>query len=239
PNHLHNNAATTTFNTLDSSSSCHVTTSDGGGGAAGEIGDLFTEEEATEVVESVRAEVRASGLRDTRDQCWRFFLERVRARLRLVLCFSPVGAALRVRARRFPALVGCAAVDVFRAWPHEALVSVSARFVAQIGELRADGDDDAVRPKVVANVAAFMAHAHETVGEAGVGYRRNERRQNYTTPKSFLEQIDLYRHLIGRTSRELRAKMERLENGLAKLHSTSEQASPPHRDGAGAFYSIT
>jgi len=48
-------------------------------------------------------------------------------------------------------------------------------------------------------------------------------RHNYTTPKSFLEQIDLYKHLIHDTSDELTKKMERLENGLLKLQSTSEQ----------------
>ena len=48
-------------------------------------------------------------------------------------------------------------------------------------------------------------------------------RYNYTTPKSFLEQIDLYKHLIGHTNNELTKKMERLENGLLKLQNTSEQ----------------
>lgn len=31
----------------------------------------------------------------------------------------------RVRARRFPALVNCASIDVFNPWPREALVSVA------------------------------------------------------------------------------------------------------------------
>uniref|UniRef100_A0A8C5JB81 Dynein heavy chain coiled coil stalk domain-containing protein n=1 Tax=Junco hyemalis TaxID=40217 RepID=A0A8C5JB81_JUNHY len=50
------------------------------------------------------------------------------------------------------------------------------------------------------------------------------RRYNYTTPKSFLEQIKLYQSLLLSKDRELKAKMERLENGLEKLKSTSAQA---------------
>ena len=48
-------------------------------------------------------------------------------------------------------------------------------------------------------------------------------RYNYTTPKSFLEQIDLYKHLVAYTNTELTKKMDRLENGLLKLQNTSEQ----------------
>lgn len=50
----------------------------------------------------------------------------------MVFCFSPVGATLRVRARRFPAIVTCSAIDWFHAWPQEALVSVSRSFMEEV-----------------------------------------------------------------------------------------------------------
>ena len=49
----------------------------------------------------------------------------------VVLCFSPVGATLRVRSRRFPAVTNCTSIDWFHEWPEEALMSVSARFLAE------------------------------------------------------------------------------------------------------------
>ena len=49
----------------------------------------------------------------------------------IILCFSPVGHTLRSRARKFPALVNCTAVDWFHAWPQEALVTVSRRFIEE------------------------------------------------------------------------------------------------------------
>lgn len=51
----------------------------------------------------------------------------------------------------------------------------------------------------------------------------NEKRYNYTTPKSFLEQITLYQNLLAKKNQELQAKIVRLENGLEKLKSTAQQ----------------
>ena len=49
-----------------------------------------------------------------------------------MLCFSPVGSTLRVRSRKFPAIVNCTSIDWFHEWPEEALVSVSSRFLSDI-----------------------------------------------------------------------------------------------------------
>lgn len=43
-----------------------------------------------------------------------------------------MGSALRVRARRFPALVQCTTIDWFHPWTSEALQSVSYRFTQEI-----------------------------------------------------------------------------------------------------------
>lgn len=68
-----------------------------------------------------------------------------------------------------------------------------------------------------------MAHAHTTVNTASRQYLASERRYNYTTPKSFLEQISLYTKLLKAKAKQLRGRIERLENGLAKLRSTAVQ----------------
>ena len=68
-----------------------------------------------------------------------------------------------------------------------------------------------------------MAYVHTSVNHTSKEYLSNERRYNYTTPKSFLEQINLYRSLLGQKSKLLTNNMERLENGLQKLNSTSAQ----------------
>uniref|UniRef100_A0AAV2JYC3 AAA+ ATPase domain-containing protein n=1 Tax=Knipowitschia caucasica TaxID=637954 RepID=A0AAV2JYC3_KNICA len=182
--------------------------------ASGEIPELFADDELENIISSVRPEVRSSGALDSRENCWRFFIERVRRQLKVALCFSPVGSKLRLRARKFPAVVNCTAIDWFHEWPQEALESVSLRFLQDL---------DTIQPAVKESVSKFMAFVHTSVNQTSKQYLASERRYNYTTPKSFLEQIKLYRSLLGQKSCELRAKMERLENGLEKLNSTSAQ----------------
>uniref|UniRef100_A0A8C4HJQ5 Dynein, axonemal, heavy polypeptide 9 like n=1 Tax=Dicentrarchus labrax TaxID=13489 RepID=A0A8C4HJQ5_DICLA len=97
--------------------------------ASGDIPDLFSDEEVDMIVTSIRMELRGLGLIDTRDNCWSFFIERIRRQLKVVLCFSPVGFTLRTRARKFPALVNCTAINWFHSWPQHALQSVSELLV--------------------------------------------------------------------------------------------------------------
>uniref|UniRef100_A0A672V7V5 Dynein axonemal heavy chain 17 n=1 Tax=Strigops habroptila TaxID=2489341 RepID=A0A672V7V5_STRHB len=182
--------------------------------ASGEIPDLFPDDEVENIINSVRHEVKGRGLVDSRETCWKFFIERVRRQLKVALCFSPVGSRLRVRSRRFPAIVSCVAIDWFQEWPREALESVSLRFLRET---------EAVEDSVKGSISKFMAYVHTSVNEVSQLYLSNERRYNYTTPKSFLEQIKLYQNLLLKKGKDLKAKMERLENGLEKLKSTSAQ----------------
>ncbi|ETE67846.1 Dynein heavy chain 9, axonemal, partial [Ophiophagus hannah] len=176
--------------------------------ASGEIPDLFPDEEVENIISNMRNEVKTHGLMDTREACWKFFIDRV------ALCFSPVGNKLRVRSRKFPAIVNCTVIDWFHEWPQEALESVSLRFLQ---------GTEGIEPPVKESISKFMAYVHASVNEMSYSYLTNERRYNYTTPKSFLEQIKLYQNLLLKKRKELTAKMERLENGLQKLSSTSAQ----------------
>ncbi|XP_068092066.1 dynein axonemal heavy chain 11 isoform X2 [Hyperolius riggenbachi] len=182
--------------------------------ASGEVPDLFSEEELETIVSGIRNEVRGLGLDDSKEGCWKFFLERVRLQLKVILCFSPVGSTLRVRSRKFPAIVNCTAIDWFHEWPQEALQSVSRRFIE---------DSEGIEPNVKESISQFMAFVHTSVNEMSIKYYQNEKRYNYTTPKSFLEQITLYKNLLDRKRKELSQKMEHLENGLQKLKTTASQ----------------
>ncbi|RXM27080.1 Dynein heavy chain 11, axonemal [Acipenser ruthenus] len=182
--------------------------------ASGDVPDLFSEEEVDCIIASIRMELRGLGLLDTRENCWQFFIDRIRRQLKVVLCFSPVGFTLRTRARKFPALVNCTAIDWFHAWPQAALESVSSTFIEEI---------DGLDPEVKASVSLFISYAHTSVNEVNVKYQQNEKHYNYTTPKSFLELLKLYKNLLGKKRKELTQKMERLENGLQKLQTTASQ----------------
>ncbi|XP_013068368.2 dynein beta chain, ciliary [Biomphalaria glabrata] len=182
--------------------------------ASGEIPDLFADDEVEEVISGVRNEVKGLGMEDSRENCWRFFIDRVRRVLKVVLCFSPVGSTLRVRSRKFPAVTNCTSIDWFHEWPEEALKSVSARFLEDV---------ELLQPEMRESISHFMSYVHKSVNEVSHQFLVNERRYNYTTPKSFLEQITLYQNLLIKKNSDLQASIVRLENGLEKLRSTASQ----------------
>lgn len=64
-----------------------------------------------------------------------------------------------------------------------------------------------------------MSHVHQSVNEMSEVYYQNEKRFNYTTPKTFLEQIALYSKLLNEKTKNLKMMIIRLENGLEKLAS--------------------
>jgi dynein heavy chain len=61
------------------------------------------------------------------------------------------------------------------------------------------------------------------VSEASQQYLQSFRRYNYTTPKSYLELIALYKLLLARKRAELQAAKERLQNGVEKIAQASAQ----------------
>lgn len=161
-------------------------------------------------------QVKAAGLLETKDNCWQYFINKVRSLIKIVLCFSPVGSTLRVRARRFPALVSCTSINWFYEWPKEALESVSLRFLSDLTELPA---------KLQKPVSLFMAHVHGSVNNISRKYLINDRRYNYTTPKSFLEQITLYMKLLVSKTSDVNYGIHRFQNGIKQLISCAGQVS--------------
>ncbi|XP_035888860.1 dynein heavy chain 9, axonemal isoform X2 [Phyllostomus discolor] len=182
--------------------------------ASGEVPDLYSDDEVENIINNMKNEVKSQGLVDNRENCWKFFIERVRRQLKVTLCFSPVGNKLRVRSRKFPAIVNCTTIDWFHKWPQQALESVSLRFLQ---------NTESIELTVKQSISKFMAFVHTSVNQTSQSYLNNEQRYNYTTSKSFLEFIRLYQSLLRRNGKELKSKMERLENGLLKLRSTSAQ----------------
>lgn len=182
--------------------------------ASGNIPGLFADDEVDNIIASMRNEAKQLGLIDTREVCWDLFIGNVRKYLKVVLCFSPVGNALRSRCRKFPAIVNCTMIDWFSEWPEEALTSVATRFISGF---------DLVPDQLKLPVTKFMSFAHMGVNAVSRKYLVNEKRYNYTTPKSFLALLTLYQEMLEKKSLELTKSMDRLDNGLTKLQATAGQ----------------
>lgn len=76
------------------------------------------------------------------------------------------------------------------------------------------------------SASLFMSFVHTSVNTISDVYLQNERRYNYTTPKSFLEQISLYSKLLMEKTFDLEAMILRLTDGLEKLKICSVQVAP-------------
>jgi dynein heavy chain, axonemal len=182
--------------------------------ASGNIPDLFAQDEIDEIVNALVPKVKGEGLNPDAPTCWEYFLKCVRNNLHVILCFSPVGEAFRTRAKRFPALVNCTVIDWFQPWPEEALFSVGKEFLASIPDL----GGDAVR----ARIEQFMPYSFQVVNNAAKRFQAAERRFVYTTPKSYLELLNLYKKLLGAKRKESASAIQRLSDGLDKLRETAE-----------------
>ena len=52
--------------------------------ASGEIPDLFADDEYENIINGVRNEVKGMGLEDSRENCWSFFIDKVRRTLKVI-----------------------------------------------------------------------------------------------------------------------------------------------------------
>ena len=176
--------------------------------SSGNIPDLYTRDEKESVINSVTNKAKSAGYSQEPAEVWKFFIKRIRQNLHMALCFSPMGGSLRTRARRFPALASCTVIDWFQPWPEQALYSVGKKIL---------GDTDLGIPEVVLAIEHFMPAAFIAVNKMCKKFETTEGRYIYTTPKSYLEMLNLYLSLLERKRSEADKAMTRLENGVEKL----------------------
>jgi dynein heavy chain len=185
---------------------------------SGIIPDLFTEDERKEQIGNITNIVKSTGNPDygVEDVCWSFYINRVRANVHLILCFSPVGQQFPTWCRRFPALANTTVIDWFHPWPQQALISVAQRFLE---------DANLGSSTMIDACAEFMSECHEGIGRQAEDYFRQEKRRCYTTPKSFLELIALYKTLLAQKRNDLDVAQRRLASGIDRIKEAAEQVA--------------
>lgn len=181
--------------------------------SSGEIADLFPDEDIDNIINAVRSAVKSEGIVDSKDNCWKFFINRVKKNLHMALCFSPVGDDFRNRAKKFPALVNNTVIDWFHPWPQDALYSVAKKFLEET-----DMPNDEVRESIV----KFMPFSFTVVNRYSDQIKAIERRFVYTTPKSFLELVKLFKSMLEKKMQRLDDEKTKFEIGVGKLKDTEE-----------------
>mmetsp|Transcript_47704 Transcript_47704/g.108527 ORF Transcript_47704/g.108527 Transcript_47704/m.108527 type:complete len:1551 (-) Transcript_47704:45-4697(-) len=125
---------------------------------------------------------------------------------------SPVGSALRVRMRMFPALVNCSTIDWFLPWPDEALLGVSTRQLEGM---------QGVAQEVKESVAQACCQVHQQVLLTAQTFEEKLRRKVYVTPKSYLDLISLYLEMITEKRDEKDVGLRRLQTGVDKIEEAN------------------
>ncbi|KAG8459256.1 hypothetical protein KFE25_014101 [Diacronema lutheri] len=176
---------------------------------AGEVPNLFANDEKAAICEAIRATARELGREGDSSvgTLYAFFIEQARKYLHVVLAMSPIGDAFRNRLRMFPSLVNCCTIDWFRAWPQDALDAVAHKFLEDV-EL--DGD---ARPGVIHMCKVF----HTGSMELAARFLASEKRNVYVTPTSYLELIQTFKSLLSAKRREVAQLRTRYDNGLKQL----------------------
>nr|XP_019939373.1 PREDICTED: dynein heavy chain 6, axonemal [Paralichthys olivaceus] len=181
---------------------------------SGEVPNLFEKDELEQVLAATRPKAKNAGINEeNRDEVFQYFISRVREKLHIVLCMSPVGDAFRSRCRMFPSLVNCCTIDWFVQWPREALLSVSQAFFQNV---------DFGSEELKQSFSAMCVEIHVSVTDMAERFYSELRRRYYTTPTSYLELINLYLGMLNEKREQIVLARDRVKNGLTKLLQTNE-----------------
>lgn len=180
----------------------------------GDISGLYADDALDSIMSAMRVEAKAQGLGDSKKVCWDLFLKNVAANFKIIMCFSPIGSKLKLRLQRYPGILSRAKMDWFHEWPMTALKTVAHGLLSSSEHLP---------EHLVASTADFMGFAHVSIGQTAKDLFRDEHRHVYTTPKSFLSYVQLYKKMLEVRKAMVASNMERLSKGLQKLQITGEQ----------------
>lgn len=184
--------------------------------SSGEVAELFNAEDEDDIINNVRPACKGDGFGDQNEAVMKYFMDRVRKNLHMALCFSPVGEAFRNRAKKFPAIVNSTVIDWFYPWPRDALLSVAAKFLADV---------EMDSPEIREGIVQFMPYSYEVVNEKSTEILLKERRYVYTTPKSFLELIALFKKMFATIYGKTSDDKDKYDSGVTKLTETAENVS--------------
>eukprot|EP00116_Pleurobrachia_bachei_P000103 sb/3460365/ len=181
----------------------------------GEVPNLFAPDEKQEIIEGVRvvAQQEDKSKEYSPMALFAMFVNRCRENLHIILAFSPIGEAFRVRLRQYPSFINCCTIDWFTAWPQDALEMVAFKFLESIE----------MGPGILDGVVQSCQNFHESVRMLSERFFKELFRHNYVTPTSYLELIGSFKNLIKKKQDEIMKNKTRYEIGLEKLQFASEQ----------------
>ncbi|XP_063362018.1 dynein axonemal heavy chain 3 [Cydia amplana] len=184
----------------------------------GDIPNLYGMDEKVEILDKMQSAVRESGrkMETTPLAMFGFYVERVKANLRIVMAMSPIGDSFRNRLRMFPSLINCCTIDWFTAWPPEALERVAQMFISK---MQGVGED------LCTACVEICQLFHMSVVQLSDRFYSEQKRKVYVTPTSYLELIKAFQNLYAMKVDQITRARIRYETGLEQLDFAAGQVA--------------
>lgn len=206
--------------------------------ASGEVPGLFEGDDYTSLMHALRETVSKKGLLvDSEAELFKWFTQQVRKNLHVVFTMNPASSDFHNRAATSPALFNRCVLDWFGEWSDEALFQVGEEFT-----LKSDLDDGVYEapsfmPSFLINlgvpqplshrhaVISCLVFVHKTIDAANQVLVKQSGRQNYVTPRHYLDFIHHFVTLVQEKRTELEEQQLHLNVGLSKLRETQTQVA--------------
>jgi len=192
----------------------------------GEVPNLFKDDEITYIFNNLKESAGS----ESKDAVYQCFVSNVRKRLRIALCFSPVGDNFRNRCRQFPSIINCCTIDWFNLWPQEALVSVANRYLQTLNNPQVKEIKDPKEPNVNTSISeetmikiqSIFVKVHSKALALSNKFYEELRRNYYITPTSYLEYIKLFLDIYNEKIQIIPKQILNYKMGIEKLEEANE-----------------
>ncbi|CAD5118803.1 DgyrCDS7483 [Dimorphilus gyrociliatus] len=184
--------------------------------SSGEVSNLFQKDELEEITQDLIPVMKREFPKKliTFENLYDFFISRCRKNLHVILCFSPVGEKFRSRSLKFPGLISGCTLNWFQEWPKDALIAVGSQILSDLEVL---GDD-----KLKDGLVDVIGTIHDRVSSSCYEYFKRFRRRTFTTPKTYLTFVNMYKQYYTKKMSDVNDTQKRILTGLEKLAEASQ-----------------
>ncbi|KAI8873838.1 hypothetical protein GQ42DRAFT_152391 [Ramicandelaber brevisporus] len=202
--------------------------------ANAEVPGLFEGDEYASLMTMCREGAQRDGLLlDSPEELYRWFTDQVQRNLHVVFTMNPPEGGLASRAATSPALFNRCVLDWFGDWSPQAFYQVAHEFTQTLDidspnykpppSFPVVCSDVAMPPTYRDAVVNAMVYVHQSLYQANARLARRTGRNNYATPRHYLDFIQHYDRLFKSKREDLEDQQRHLNVGLDKLHSTVTQ----------------
>ena len=180
---------------------------------SGEVPNIFPKDEKEKLEKNLIDLYEEKKIKVEVNDIWKVFVERVRKNLHIVLCMSPIGESLKIWCRKFPAVVNCCTIDWYENWSGEALESVAYRLLENKSFHNLD------------KICEFIEIFHRKSIFFADKFKEEMNRKFFITPKTALDNINLFIKLLNNKKVELDTKVNNFILGSEKLEDMEKIVS--------------